>query len=110
MNHVQTLLPAMLGVAIFGLSIDISAASFDCRKASGCVEEVICQSPQLARLDSEMADLYFSLRRQSSRAGAKQLLDSQRAWLRSRNTCGCDANCLVSHYNERIQLFRDVMY
>jgi uncharacterized protein len=110
MNHGKTLLPGMLGVAIVGLSINLSAASFDCCKASGCVEEVICQSPQPSRLDSEMADLYFSLRRQSSRAGATQLLDSQRAWLRSRNTCGCDANCLVSHYNERIRLFLYVMY
>lgn len=86
-----------------------SSASFNCSKAKGCVENVICQSPQLSQLDSEMAQLYFSIKQYSSRRGAKALLSSQRSWLKRRNTCGCDANCLVGYYNDRINLFNEAL-
>lgn len=86
-----------------------TAASFDCDRAKGCVENVICQSPQLSQMDSEMANLYFMLRNFSSRRGARALLTSQRNWLTKRNTCNCDANCLVGYYNSRIDQLNSVI-
>jgi uncharacterized protein len=91
------------------VSGEASAASFNCNHAKGCVENIICESPQLSDLDSEMASLYYTLKRKSNRRGARTLLKSQRRWLRTRNTCHCDANCLVGHYHDRIELFKDVL-
>lgn len=100
-----------LAIAILlTLCTGADAASFNCARAQGCVENVICDSPQLSDMDSEMASLYYTLQSQSSRRGARALLSSQRQWLRSRNTCHCDANCLVGHYSDRIGQFRAVLY
>jgi uncharacterized protein len=85
------------------------AASFNCNNASTCTEEVICQTPELSQMDSEMSNLYFKLQDDSSRNGARHLLESQREWLESRDSCSCNANCLVGHYRGRIWLYRDVL-
>lgn len=85
------------------------AISFNCDHTSTCTEEVICQTPQLSRLDSIMADRYFQLQDQSTRGAARVLLDSRWEWLDSRDSCGCNANCLVQHYKARIRMFREVL-
>jgi len=90
---------------VFLGSTPIWAAGFDCSQASGCVEEVICATPQLSRLDSRMSNLYNRLQALTNRRGGHRLLNSQRAWLDNRDGCGCNANCLVSMYDSRIELF-----
>jgi uncharacterized protein len=56
-----------------------------------------------------MAGFYTELQDVASRRGAGILLNSQRSWLDSRDSCGYDANCLVSRYESRIQLFKEVL-
>jgi len=92
-----------------GQAPPVFAASFNCARASGCTEVVICETPQLSRLDSRMARLYSDLQDSSSLRGAARLLGSQKVWLESRNSCGCNANCLVSKYESRIRLFEDAL-
>lgn len=107
--HVRSVLGL---VALAGLALVPAtgkAQSFACERASGCTEQVICATPQLGALDSEMASLYYTLQANATRRGASVLLQSQRQWLASRDSCGCNANCLVGHYNQRIQLFRSVL-
>ncbi len=87
----------------------VYAASFNCARASGCVETVICETPQLSRQDSRMARLYEELQTMANRRGARTLLDSQREWLDNNYTCGCNANCLVTQYESRIRLFEEVL-
>lgn len=79
------------------------------RAPKNCTEAVICQTPQLGRLDVRMAARYHALQDVSSRRGARRLLNSQRRWLRARNSCGCNANCLISYYRGRINLFDDIL-
>jgi uncharacterized protein len=86
-----------------------NAASFNCNRASTCTENVICDTPQLSSLDSRMNRLYNELQNMSTKRGARRLLASQRDWLDSRDTCGCNANCLVGMYNSRIDLFNGVL-
>ena len=81
------------------------AASFNCNLAKGCVENVICQSPQLSKLDSEMAEIYYEIKAEFSRNQRdllKEFVEDQKAWLRDRNACGCNANCLLREYRRRI--------
>lgn len=85
------------------------SASFNCNKASTCTENVICETPQLSSLDSRMDQLYYDMRADVNRRGARRILNSQRAWLDNRDACGCNANCLVGMYESRIQQFNNVL-
>jgi uncharacterized protein len=79
------------------------------KPASNCTESVICATPQLARFDVKMSTLYRELKGYSSRRSANRLLRSQRQWLRERNSCGCNADCLISYYRSRINLFTNII-
>jgi uncharacterized protein len=91
MRLVTALLLAVIGVA----PNHIHAASFDCGVARTPVERAICSNPSLGALDSQLADLYRAVREAER--------DSQRAWLRQRNECGGDVNCLTRKYYERLE-------
>lgn len=81
------------------------AQSFDCAPylRKGVVpESVICESPQLAALDVELAGIYESLMDRLPRSAANNLRNNQRSWLAARNSCGFNANCLVGMYRSRI--------
>ncbi|MDR3375019.1 MAG: lysozyme inhibitor LprI family protein [Ancalomicrobiaceae bacterium] len=81
------------------------AQSFSCRTTNNCTEAVICSDHQLGRLDEKMADRYYKLRSLSGRREARQLLEGQRDWLADRNSCGCNADCLIDYYTSRIRQF-----
>jgi uncharacterized protein len=78
------------------LSATVSAASFDCKKATTKVEKLICDNSELSKLDSELAETYKEAVRKDPTVRADQ---SQ--WLKQRNTC-TDAKCLNAQYKERI--------
>lgn len=86
-----------------------NAQSWSCRSPRNCTESIICASPQMQMLDEEMAGLYFYLQSHQSRLTANFLLEDQRRWLRQRDNCGCDANCLVGAYRVRIEEFRRLL-
>jgi uncharacterized protein len=73
------------------------ASSFDCKRASTAVEKLICNDPDLSRLDSELHARY----RERLSAGAPGLVEEQRGWLAKRNACNNTA-CIKIHYLDRI--------
>lgn len=75
-----------------------SAQSFDCDKARIATEYAICDSSQLGRLDEEMASLYFGLPYHIR----EDIEGEQARWLRRRNTCGYDSDCIARAYRRRI--------
>lgn len=85
------------------------SASFNCNRSATCTENVICETPQLSSLDSRMDRLYSDLQSNVNFRGARRLLNSQRAWLDNRDSCGCNANCLVGMYESRIEIFNNVL-
>lgn len=82
------------------ISIDSQAASFDCAKAITKIENSICASSVLSKLDSELANIYdVEILVNPDSSGVKT---AQRAWLReTRNKCP-DENCLITAYQQRI--------
>lgn len=78
----------------------VSAASFDCSKATHQVEKTICANDELSRIDEELARLHESvLSIAQDKAAVKT---SQRQWLKvTRNTCA-DSVCILSAYQQRI--------
>jgi uncharacterized protein YecT (DUF1311 family) len=80
--------------------------SFDCAQATTATELAVCSDPYIARLDVVMADVY-ALALRSEEDVSTRVRSSQRDWVRMRDHCGSDRDCLVSAYTARvIELFR----
>lgn len=103
MQNIKTIKASLVVVGAF-FSMAAGAASFDCAKASSRVENAICASSTLSRLDSELADAYgVTLLTNADAEGVKS---AQRVWLRdTRNKCVDDA-CLETVYKQRIAALR----
>jgi uncharacterized protein/phospholipid N-methyltransferase len=83
----------------------VTQPSFDCSKASGSIEELICQNDEFAALDHKLAK-YFKLATESYPAEElKTLKAGQRGWIKGRNDCWKSddkSKCVRSHYQHRI--------
>lgn len=75
--------------------------SFACGNASARAEQAICQSATLAAYDRSVAAAW---RRARSLAGddSAELRQAQKEWLKTRNACGSDADCLGRSMRERV--------
>ncbi|MGB5833408.1 MAG: DUF4163 domain-containing protein [Thiohalocapsa sp.] len=80
----------------------LSAASFDCSRASTAIETMICTDAELSALDTELGRIYAQSLEGAYPAGANDLRTEQRAWLRQRNDCN-DGTCVAAAYRERIE-------
>jgi uncharacterized protein len=89
----------------------VAKPSFDCAKATGKVQEIVCQNENLAEMDLEISRLY-NLALHGSNIDAKRanaLKAEQRAWLRDRDECwkGVDLRqCVMTSYARRIHQLR----
>ncbi len=75
-------------------------ALFDCKKSSNDTEKRICQIPQLGLLDNRMTKLYRAHKRLNDNFDL--IRQHQRDWLKLRNGCGPDKECIRQMYQERI--------
>jgi uncharacterized protein len=79
---------------------------FDCSRVKSRVLQLICTTPELARLDAQLGNIF---RNSSGQAGidAKALRQSEDVWLATvRNPCG-DVACLENAYTHRIEALKD---
>lgn len=88
-----------------------ASPAFDCKRAEGQIEQMICKDDTLAKLDKETTRLYgLALDARSMSTGRKKaLLAEQRGWIKGRNDCwkASDARaCTLSEYIDRIYLLR----
>jgi uncharacterized protein YecT (DUF1311 family) len=77
--------------------------SFDCEKDKAPDEQTICGATDLARMDLELERLFKNIRGRLDQPGKAQLLDDQRAFLKSRKACGADEHCIAALYSDRIR-------
>lgn len=61
--------------------------TFDCAKAQGEVEKLICSDPSLAALDQKLAEVYKAALAKAKDGLDKQLKVDQRGWIKGRNEC-----------------------
>jgi uncharacterized protein YecT (DUF1311 family) len=86
-----------------------ASASFDCAKAGTDVEQAICSSRDLARLDRRVSDKYFeALMWGPDDAARAKLNNEQKGWLTERDThCRVAAqsmvSCLMTSYQARLK-------
>lgn len=87
-----------------------AAPSFDCATVTaGSVEEIVCRSPSLAVLDTELARLYRLASAQPAGGNAAALKDEETKWLVERGKCTAAKApdvCLRDRYVERIAWLR----
>jgi uncharacterized protein len=92
----------------FGSGIDKAAAagpSFDCNKAAGMIEKLICGDDGLAALDRKLAEVYANASKKAVNEHPPILKAEQRGWIKGRNDCwkSKDArNCTEIFNRERI--------
>lgn len=76
------------------------AAGFDCAKATSDAEKSVCADTGLSRLDSDLAAAWK--RALSTGTDVDAMKTSQRDWLKQRDICGRDTQCLTDRYRERL--------
>jgi uncharacterized protein len=85
----------------FKFQLEPTGPSFNCNYAKAPDEVAVCQTPELSRLDREMARLYSEAMNYYRGGSRDSIRRDQAAWLNSRHRCGCDANCIKDAYNRR---------
>jgi len=80
--------------------------SFDCSKAEGSVEELICADEELARLDVRMAEVWtLAMDRSHDNVDLPMIRAEQRGWIKGRNECWKSdelRRCVEDSYKLRI--------
>lgn len=85
--------------------------AFDCHRASGAVETLICNDAKLARLDVTMSRVYLQSLHAANGLDAlpdvavRELKATQRGWVKGRNDCWKTPDvrrCITEEYDQRI--------
>jgi uncharacterized protein len=86
--------------SILSVSLNVSAAGFDCLKASTAVEHMICDNKALSALDSAMTNLYQSKK-------DNNLKEIQRGWIKTKRDSAKSIDELNTLYAEHIQFLSE---
>jgi len=78
-------------------------ASFDCSKAGTVPEKVICSNAELANLDVQLAGAYKT----ALSACKNDVKLSQRDWLKTRDSCSSNIQCLKNSYKSRTETLQN---
>lgn len=94
---------------ILSISGEAQAASFDCTKAKSTTEKLICETPEISKLDEELSKAYKALSGELTKSSAETLKKSQKSWLRTWPVAchlkkSRDVSCVVAQYKGRIDL------
>jgi uncharacterized protein len=93
-----------LGLALPTLPHTASAASFDCDKANLAADEkVICDTRTLNDADVKMVTTFDILTSLLAMGNRDKMKDEQSAWLKKRQACGEDVECIRAAYGERLK-------
>ncbi|WP_454676864.1 lysozyme inhibitor LprI family protein [Achromobacter marplatensis] len=99
--------PAMKLLYTLGLAIlwtGAQAASFDCNKAVGTTERLICSDAETSALDGKLQGAYETALAATEAYGKKELTKEQRNWIKyARDICQ-DSACLQQAYTSRIAM------
>jgi len=107
-------------ISVLPYAAQTEAASFDCSKASTPRDRLICKTPALSELDSQLGRIYETRRALLSSDGRELLKTSQVSWLRFVYTvCAVTGNakiadgdraaaCIQGHYYDRLTQLNEV--
>ena len=92
-------------------SASAAKPSFDCARADGQAQELVCNDANLAAMDRELDRLYKLAEADTSTGEARlvELRNTQRGWVKGRDDCWKDDDlrqCVMTAYAERIHRIR----
>lgn len=96
--NIQTMSVAKCIYFLFGimaLPLSAQAAGFDCAKANTKVEHIICENPEISKLDDELSQNYRAVLQDKTQADA--IKQAQKQWMKGRDGC-LDAECVRLRY------------
>ena len=94
---------AVVAAALFLAPSPASTASFNCALANLPAELAVCNDDMLGSLDEQMAAEYFPLINAAPPEAALVIRAEQREWLKRRNACGYDLQCILGAYRAQLQ-------
>ena len=94
---------ALVAVGAVLLAGSCEAASFNCNLAKLPAEVAICQDETLTSEDEELARQYFAMVNAAPGWAIPEIKAEQKAWLKERNACGYDMQCIMGSYRGRLQ-------
>ena len=106
LRHASVVLAAVLQSS-FALAGDY--APVDCSKANSPSERTICRSYDLGQQEARMATLFGVATSLVAMGQRGDIQDAQRAWLKTRESCGSDTACLAKAYDARIRNLNGVV-
>ncbi len=100
---IKSVLLAVSLVAGFSSWFNVSAhaASFDCSKSRLATEKTICAYRGLNDRDVKMATTFNIISHAVPMGSRDHLKDEQVIWLKQRNGCGSNVNCIANAYQNR---------
>ena len=90
--------------AVVGIAMS-AGPSFDCSKAVGSIEQMICKDDALSALDHKMAKVYSAASKKAVNEHPPVLKAEQRGWIKGRNDCWKSEDkreCVEESYRRRI--------
>ena len=99
------LVPLFSAFAFFGAAHAQTAPSFDCAKAKSFSERLVCVTPELAKKDALLNELYKTASISAFGTGVSNIKSSQIDWIKGQKTCekAKEAkDCLNRAYDSRI--------
>ncbi len=93
---------AFLIAAALAVTPAFAQPSYDCTKARSTAEKTVCEVPELQWTDRQLARLYKLALAQSGNA-RNDVVQSQRAFIVRRDTCGESIECLDTAYKAQFK-------
>lgn len=86
-----------------------NAASFDCSKTDlKADEKAICDNRALNDLDVKMVTTFELISGLLPMGNRGELQDQQTAWLKTRQSCNADNDCITKAYDARLKALKSV--
>lgn len=95
-DHTWFVVPMLAGLM---LAVSAQGASFDCGKAQTKMEHIICDNPEISKLDEELSVAYKAALKDEKQADA--IKQAQKQWMKARNGCP-DTVCIKQAYEARL--------
>ncbi|MCL6709074.1 hypothetical protein M8R20_18990 [Pseudomonas sp. R2.Fl] len=100
---------AIAAIALAGMTLPATAASFDCDRMDLAPDEkAICDNRDLNDADVKMVTTFDLLAGLFAMGNRGHLQDEQIEWLKTRQACGADAECIRKVYDVRLKQLQAV--
>jgi len=86
-------------------SMQLHAASFDCKKAATGLEKAICSDEDLSAFDDQLAKAYSNALKSLSPEGQKETKEYQKQWLKNLSPY-CEARVKKEFDNDKAKCLR----